>query len=98
MSIINLEDAKAHLNVTLADDDTLITSKIEAAEAWIDHWLPEDGKLADMTTVPADLKQAVLMLVGHFYKSREASLVGVSAEEVPFGVWDTLNQYRAWSF
>lgn len=90
--------AKAHLNMDAVDsaDDWILFDKIEAAEAWIDRWLPEP--MADMESVPADLKQAVLMLVAHFYENREATLVGVSAEEIPFGVWDIINQHRAWSF
>ena len=96
--IITLEDAKAHLKVTIADDDALITGKIEAAEAFIDRWLPEDGKLANMAPVPGDLKEAIRQLVGHLYENREATLVGISADELPLGFWDILNQYRAWTF
>jgi len=98
VSIITVEDTKAHLNITTDADDTLIAAKIDAAEAFIDGWLPEDGKLADMTTVPGDLKEAIRQLVGHLYENREASLVGISAEELPLGFWDIINQHRAWSF
>lgn len=98
MSIITVADAKAHLNITTDADDALIEGKIEAAEAFIDGWLPVDGKLADMTTVPADLKEAIRQLVGHLYENREASLVGISAEELPLGFWDILAQHRAYSF
>lgn len=96
MTVITLDDAKRHLNVTDTADDTLIEAKIEAAEAWVSRWLTIP--LSEMTTVPADLKQAVLMVVGHFYENREASLIGISAEEVPFGVRDIIDQHRAWSF
>lgn len=84
MSIISIEEAKAHMNIVGDDDNTLITAKIEAAEAWIGRWLATP--LADMGEVPADLKEAVLMLTAHFYENREATLVGISADEVPFGV------------
>lgn len=96
MSIISVEDAKSHLNITTDADDALITGKIEAAEAWISRWL--ETPLAEMTEVPADLKEAVRLLVGHLYENREATLIGLTAEEVPFGVWDIINQHRAWSF
>lgn len=98
MSIITVEDAKAHLNITTDADDALLEGKIEAAEAFIDGWLPVDGKLADMPTVPGDLKEAIRQLVGHLYENREASLVGISAEELPLGFWDVVSQHRAWSF
>lgn len=98
MSIITVADIRQHLNITTDADDTLIAGKIEAAEAFIDGWLPVDGKLADMTTVPGDLKEAIRQLVGHLYENREATLVGISAEELPLGFWDVVSQYREWSF
>lgn len=96
MSITSIEDAKAHINIVGDADDVLIAGKIDAAEAFIDRWLAEP--MADMDAVPADLKQAVLMLVAHFYENREATLVGISADEVPLGVWDIINQHREWAF
>lgn len=96
MTIITAADAKAHLNITTNADDTLITAKIEAAEAWVSRWL--ETPLAEMDEVPGDLKEAVRLLVGHLYENREASIVGISAEEIPFGIWDIINQHRAWSF
>jgi uncharacterized phage protein (predicted DNA packaging) len=94
--INSVEDTKAFLNVTGTDDDDLITSLIGAAEAWIDRWL--ETPMADLNPVPADLKHAAKMLVAHFYENREATLVGVSAEEIPFGLMDVINQHREWSF
>lgn len=96
MSIISVDDAKAHLNITTDADDALIEGKIEAAEAWVSRWL--ETPLAEMAEVPGDLKEAVRQLVGHLYENREATLIGVTAEEVPFGIWDIINQHRAWSF
>ncbi|MEO9340469.1 head-tail connector protein [Mesorhizobium sp. SB112] len=96
MSVITLDDAKTHLNITTDADDALIITKIEAAEAYVDRWL--ETKLADMTPVPADLKEAIRQLVGHFYENREASLVGISADELPLGFREIIDQHRAWSF
>lgn len=93
MSIVSLDMAKAHLNVTTTDDDVLIQGKIDAAEAHIEklvgHVLP-DG--------PKDVQEAILQLVGHFYENREASLVGIAAEEIPFGVWQLIAPYREYVF
>ena len=96
MSIITVEDAKAHLNVTADTDDALIAAKIDAAEAWVGRWLATP--FADMAEVPADLKEAVRLLVGHLYENREATVVGITAEAVPFGVWDLIAPHRAYSF
>lgn len=96
MTIITVEDAKGHLHVSTDADDTLIAGKIAAAEAYVDRWL--DVNLADMNPVPADLKEAILQLVGHLYENREATLIGISAEELPLGFREIIDQHRAWSF
>jgi uncharacterized phiE125 gp8 family phage protein len=39
------------------------------------------------TTVPQPIRQAILMLVGHYYENREAILAtGAMPKEVPLGV------------
>ncbi|MBX5149573.1 phage gp6-like head-tail connector protein [Rhizobium lentis] len=100
MSIVSLATAKAHMNVTEADDDTLIQGKIDAAEAHVENIL--GFKLASgfdgAAGVPDDVKEAVLQLTAHFYENREASLVGVTASETPFGVWALLAPYREYVF
>jgi Phage gp6-like head-tail connector protein len=100
MSTVTLEAAKAHLNITDNADDDLIQSKINASEAHIEQLL--GSTLATGFTgpagVPDDVKEAILQLVGHFYENREATLVGISAEEIPFGVWQLLAPYREYVF
>ena len=100
MSIVQLTAAKAHLNITDDADDALIQAKINAAEAHVEQLL--GFTLASGFTgsagVPDDVKEAVLQLTGHFYENREASLVGISAEEIPFGVWQLIGPYREYVF
>lgn len=48
-------------------------------------------------TTPADLKQAELLLISHFYEHREAALdtgAKFGMIEIPFGVEAILNRYR----
>jgi len=49
------------------------------------------GTAAD---VPADLRQAVAMLVGHWFEHREAAVVDAGAAELPLGVHALLAPYR----
>ena len=182
MSVVQLSDMLAHLNLTAGLDDTLIQAKIDAAEKWIETFtglalltqartvhfdrfhrleLPvrpvqsitsvsyldntltsqtlapdsyvatplnsefdptylcpasgtrwpstgsvksavtvtvEAGYGSDGANVPAPLVEAIKALVAHWYENREAALVGITASELPFGLGDVLNQYRAWSF
>ena len=74
MSILTLDDAKAHARVTISDDDTLIQSLIDAAEAHLSNYLG----VADLTTLipsggvyPPELLLAEKQLVGFWYDNRE---------------------------
>ncbi|KYH00129.1 head-tail connector protein [Bradyrhizobium sp. DOA1] len=92
---ITLDRAKAHLNVTLDADDALLTDKLAAAKAWVGAYTASDP---DADTAPAPIREATLQLVGHLYANREATLVGVTAQELPFGFLDLLAPYRAFCF
>jgi uncharacterized phage protein (predicted DNA packaging) len=97
---VALADMKAHLNVTSSDDDALITAQIAAAEAHLETWLgfdlDDDDHFPDGR--PADLDQAVKLLVGHWYENRETTLVNLTAQELPYGVADIVRNYRNWTF
>ncbi|WP_440408702.1 head-tail connector protein [Neorhizobium petrolearium] len=100
MSIITVADAKAHMNVSIADDDALIGAKIDAAEAWIAKFIgaPLDDVTAFPDGTPEPLKEAVRQLVAHWYENREASIVSVTAELMPLGLYDLMQPYREWTF
>lgn len=94
MPAITVENLKQHLNITTDADDELLAEKIETAESWVRTYcgIPSDGTFAP----PA--KEATRQLAGHLYENREASLVGVTAQQLPFGVLELLEPYRAWVF
>ena len=52
----------------------------------------------EATDVPEPLREAILLLSAHWYENREATLVGLSAQSLPYGVDAVINQYRVWSF
>lgn len=93
--MIELSDLKAHLNVTTDTDDDLLTDKIAAASEWVSKFT---GIPADASEIPSPVKEAVRQLAGHLYENREASLVGVTAQQLPFGLVDLLTPYRCWAF
>lgn len=97
MAIVTLADVKAHLNITDSTDDTLISDKIDAAQAMLEQQLGYAIEV-EFPTVPADLKEAVRMLVGHWYENREASVIGISASLLPLGVKDIIRDRRNWSW
>lgn len=95
-----LADLKAHCNVTSAGDDAMLTRYLGAAKAHIERLL--GFKLTDTVELPdgapADLELAILQLAADWYENREASLVGVAAQPIPFGVADIVNEYRRYTF
>ena len=46
------------------------------------------------SAVPEGIKQAIHLLVGHWYENREAVIIGTISSALPLGVSETLNQYR----
>jgi hypothetical protein len=85
---------KSQLNLTGTDDDALLAHKIAAAGAWIEDQI---GKpLADLDPIPATIDEAILQLAAHWYENREAVLVGVGGNEIPFGVRELIRPYREW--
>jgi uncharacterized phiE125 gp8 family phage protein len=49
-----------------------------------------------IAAVPAPIKQAILLLVGHWFYSRTAVNIGNSVSETPFAVDALLSPYRIW--
>ncbi|WP_159005287.1 head-tail connector protein [Bradyrhizobium sp. S69] len=95
MSAVTLETLKAHLNVTIDDDDALIADKLAAAKAWVAAYTASD---IDADGTPAPINEAILQLSAQLYENREATLVGVTAQCLPFGFLDLLTNYRAFAF
>ena len=83
-------------------DDALLVRKIEAAQNHIERMLGFKIEAtyggADQEPVPPALIEAVCQLAAHWYENREASLVGVTAQDLPFGVWSIVHEYREYSF
>ena len=50
---------------------------------------------AGLTDIPDDMKQAILMLISHWYENREAVIVGTISAEVSLGVNQLLSPYMA---
>ncbi|WP_439374940.1 head-tail connector protein [Bradyrhizobium sp. DASA03120] len=95
MAAVTLADLKAHLNLTTDQDDQLLTGKLEAASVWVAAYTGADPGL-DAT--PAAINEAILQIAAGLYENRESSLVGATAQQLPFSALDLLAPYRAFSF
>lgn len=97
MSILQLDDAKAHLRVTIGDDDTLIQNQINAAETWIAQYL---GQPQSCFAGNDSVLEAIRQLVGFLYDNREAAVVGntITVTAMTPGFYDLLAPYRCYVF
>lgn len=50
-----------------------------------------------VSTVPPAIKQAILLLIGHWYRNRESVVTGTIATSLPLAVEALLSTYRVWS-
>lgn len=88
-----LSKVKQNLILEHAADDGLLQSYITAAISYAESYqhIPE-GTYAEKP-MPPTTEQAVIMLVSHFYESRDGSTGGFFADNVQAGqqVWNTVN-------
>jgi hypothetical protein len=97
--IVDVPALKAQLNWTDdmggADDDLLL-QKIEAAQAHIESLL--GFKIEEQAPIPAPLVEAVTQLAAWWFVQREAVLVGVTAQPIPYGVDQIVQEHRGFTF
>lgn len=56
------------------------------------------GYGANPGDVPEDIRDAMLLIIGHLYENRQATLVGVSISDLPMGVESLLADHRVITF
>lgn len=102
---ITLAEAKTHLRVLHDDDDTYIATLISAARQYAEGYQNrvylsytqgegENAVTVPEETMPALVKAACLLIVGHLYEHREAVNIGNITTEIPLGVRTLLNINR----
>jgi len=88
-----LEKVKQNLILEHEADDPLLRSYITAAVAYAESYqhIPE-GTYKEKA-MPATTEQAVIMLVSHFYESRDGSTGGFFADNTQAAaqIWNTVN-------
>lgn len=90
--MIDLDTVKAHLRVDGDDEDGLIQGYTDAAistfELWTNRKLIAAGEplpdpLGNALVFSKAIQQGALLLIGHWYATREAVAVGTIATEMP---------------
>ncbi len=90
--MIDLPIVKAHLRVDHDDEDALIEgyrdAAISAFETWTNRTLVEPGgvlpdPIGNAMLMTRAISQGALLLIGHWYNSRETVVVGTITSELP---------------
>jgi hypothetical protein len=83
---LELSEVKAHLLVDSNDDDAYISQLMEVAERAVEVDL--DIELTELVSregsLPAPVKQAMMLLIGNLYANREPVAMGAAANKVPY--------------
>lgn len=97
---LTVEALKAQLNIDGDDDNAILGRLLPAAtkhvERVLGYALTDTDKLPN--GAPEDLEHAVLMVAAHWYENREATLVGLTAQEIPFGAAQIIGEHREYTF
>lgn len=88
-----LTKVKQNLILDHAVDDVLIQGYITAAVSYAESFQHIPAGTYTENPMPPTTEQAVIMLVSHFYESRDGSTGGFFADSVQAGkqVWETVN-------
>jgi len=81
---VTLTEIKEYLRIDSEEEDFLLAGLLLAAKEHCEDYL-QDGLPSQ---VPTPVKQALLILVGHFYEQR-------AGEDIPKVVYALLSPYRA---
>ena len=84
---------KENLIVEHDKDDNLLQSYIKAAVSYAESYQHLAMGFYTDNPIPPTTEQAIIMLVSHFYESRDGSTGGFYADSVQAGgqVWNTVN-------
>jgi hypothetical protein len=95
--LVSLEDAKRHLRITGTDDDDDISEKVRTAQMAVLRYLTTAGDATwDATTVPDDVKGAILLLTANYWRYRGDDIIGAADGSAPDATtWDAVGRLLA---
>ena len=88
-----LSKVKQNLILEHSEDDELLRGYITAAISYAESYQHIQAESYQVNPMPPTTEQAVIMLVTHFYESRDGSTGGFFSDNVQAGqqVWHTVN-------
>ena len=95
MKLVNelLEKVKQNLILEHSEDDALLEQYITASVSYAESYQHIPENYYSENPMPPTTEQAVIMLVSHFYESRDGSTGGFFADSTNASaqVWNTVN-------
>ncbi len=90
-------EVKPHLRITGSDHDTDIAQKLDAAQEWVLQYLDTSADPTwTPTTAPKGVKNAILILLTHWYEDRGDEIGRTSQDYTPSAaVWRELQNCLA---
>ena len=104
--MIDIDIVKNHCRIEpdFNDDDNLLAIYTNSAARYVEKWTrrtiykaeTDEGYAEDEDhlLLTDDVKSAMLLLIGHWYESREAVTLGQAVSTIPFAVEAILQPYR----
>ena len=97
MAVVSMALLKQHVRADdFSGDDEYLAELLDNAEqhvvGWTNRSLDELTELGGGGNVPGPIRQAVMLLVGHWYNQREA-VSGVQMAEVPYTLQALIKPY-----
>ncbi|WP_145482770.1 MULTISPECIES: head-tail connector protein [Yersinia] len=103
--MLELDQVKHHCNIEpeFTEDDDWLEARIKASKRFVENYTrrmlfdqasdegysEEDGLLYG-----EDIETAMLLLIGHWYTNREATVIGVTSKQLEFTIDSLLQPYR----
>ena len=95
--IIVLPNETPRIIATITTNDTLTVSVAFTLSLANVTYIVYTGLPTLNGALPLGLRQGMLLILGHYYNNREATIIGVGATELPLGYKNLLHTYKNWT-
>lgn len=93
MDMVSLQEFKDFVRIAHDEEDASAERMVDAANSYV-RGLVDPG---DDYVVPADVKQATLLIASHWWEHRETAMPDILAD-IPFNASAILINHRQWAF
>ena len=93
--VVKVEGETDRTVATITSDSVLtVTSAFSTSEAGLKYHIESTPLVSG--ALPTPLKQAILLMIGHLYNSREPVQIGTSITKIPYSLDFLMSPYKTW--